>query len=130
MPKQEIITGGPDALARRLAQDEKEIPFQTKIVKFAREHGWKVHHTRPARKADGSWSTPIQGDKGFPDLVLLKRATDGSTKAIAVELKSQRGATTPEQDEWLDLFRGIPSVHVAVWRPLDSDEIWALLESE
>ncbi len=73
-----------------------EAQFQTKVINLARARSWRVHHTRPARKSDGSWSTPIQGDPGFPDLVL---ARDG--RVMFVELKAPSGRISQNQREWL-----------------------------
>ena len=80
-----------------LAGAMTESDLQQNVVDLAHACGWLVHHTRPAMKRDGTWRTPVQGDKGFPDLVLARRG-----KIIFLELKSQRGQPTNEQLEWLN----------------------------
>jgi len=50
-----------------------EATFQACVVEVARLAGWRTLHIRPARRADGSWRTPIGGDgKGWPDLTLVR----------------------------------------------------------
>ncbi len=49
--------------------------FQQTIIEMAQWLGWKVAHFRTARKADGTWYTPVEADgEGFPDLVLVHEA--------------------------------------------------------
>ncbi len=90
------------------------------VVACARTYGWLAYHGRPARTQKG-WVTAIQGDAGFPDLVL---ARDGVV--IFVELKREGGKLTVEQGEWQDALQ--PSgmhaitarlVHAVVWLPSD-----------
>ena len=113
-----------------------EADFQRQIVELAHLQGWLVHHTRPAQNRRGQWATPIQGDPGFPDLVL---ARDG--RIIFAELKSEKGKLTHEQEGWLQQLRPVLSdidVRVTlhetvfrfrcffegfVWRPSDWPEI-------
>ncbi len=100
-----------------------ERDLQDQVVSLARLLGYRVHHTRPARRQDGTWSTPLQGDPGFPDLVIV-----GHGLLVFVELKIQRGRMTPEQREWSrELARvgvGDGPCHeyggsrVTVWAPL------------
>ena len=81
----------------------------------------------------GKWSTPIQGDAGFPDLVLAHPQKG----VIFAELKSEKGKPTEAQMEWLEVLSnatyGCPTksdhwlVRVCVWRPSDMDEIEARL---
>lgn len=112
-----------------------ENQFQEKVVALAQARGWLVHHTRPARWADGSWSTPLQGDPGFPDLVCARRG-----RLIVAELKSERGLLTSSQRGWLRGLTGLTHeywatptetragvVLVAVWRPSDWPHIVEVL---
>lgn len=103
--------------AAELRRDITEQDFQAAVVDVARMYGWRVHHSRPAMRADGSWRTPIQGDPGWPDLALAKGGT-----LILAELKSERGALSAGQREWI---AAIPAIRV--WRPSDMPEIVALL---
>lgn len=119
-----------------------EAELQSAIIELAQRSGWLVHHARPARKASG-WSTPIQGNRGFPDLVLAKNGC-----VLFAELKSERGRVSSEQRAWMAVLDGerdgalLPDqrrvlrpihdggwVAIVVWRPSDwlSGEIEALL---
>lgn len=88
-----------------------EAQLQATVIDMARLFGWLVHHCRPARRRDGSWQTPVQGDTGFPDLILARRGV-----VIAVELKGERGRLTPAQQAWAAELGG-GAVAALVWRP-------------
>lgn len=94
-----------------------EAVLQTRVIDLARTFGWLVNHGRPARKLDGGWSTPIQGDKGFPDLTLVRPPF-----TMFVELKSEKGRLTTEQAAWLEGLRKCGH-DARVWRPSDMREI-------
>ena len=94
-----------------------EAQFTTKIIDRARARGWLVHHGRPARMRDGQWRTPVQGDPGFPDLVMAKGG-----RLVIAELKTQTGRLRPDQVLWLT------AVGVVVWRPEDWPAICSLLD--
>ena len=82
------------------------------IVQYAQLRGILVHHSRPARTANG-WATPIQGDKGLPDLILA-----GRNGVLFRELKTARGRLSEDQDTWISrLVRA--RQNVAVWRTTD-----------
>lgn len=99
---------------------ETEAEFQAAVIDLARLSGWLVHHTRPARTADG-WRTPIQGDKGFPDLVLVHERTG---RQLLVELKSETGRLSEDQLRWgRALMAGCGPNNYRVWRPSDWDEL-------
>lgn len=99
-------------------QDEKS--FTDQILEVAVWYGWRRHHDRPGRTVAG-WRTAIQGDPGFPDLVLLRR-----DRLVVAELKSRRGKLTPEQLCWLEDWRQV-GAEVYVWRPSDWDDIARIL---
>ena len=90
-----------------------EAELQQSVVQMAHLHGWLVHHGRPARTANG-WCTPITGDVGFPDLVLVREGI-----IIFCELKSARGRISTQQQGWLNQLSGNYSTRVVVWRPRD-----------
>ena len=95
-----------DVMAKAMSEDD----LLTCCIDLARLLGWRVHHCRPAMSRSGKWATHIQGDPGFPDLVLAKEG-----RVLFVELKSQRGKTTDDQESWLfDLDE-----QAGVWRPSD-----------
>ncbi len=74
----------------------REAELQDAIVEAAMMLGWRVMHTRPARTGKG-WRTPLQGHRGFPDLVLVR-----PPRLVFAELKSLSGKLTPEQTAWID----------------------------
>jgi len=94
-----------------------EEDLQTRILQAAELYGWRVIHHRPARRADGSWRTAMQGHPGFPDLVL---ARDGVV--LVAELKSRRGQPTDDQKLWLEALGD----HARLWRPAD----WPAIQNE
>lgn len=103
-----------------------EDTFKDNVIKIATLYGWHVAHFRPARMKDGSWVTPMQGDRGFPDLVLAKNGW-----VIFAELKSEKGRIAPEQAAWGVAIRGEGdgSHHrYFVWRPRDMDRIRKTLQ--
>lgn len=83
------------------------------VIDTAKIHGWRVHHSRPARTQNG-WRTPVEGHAGLPDLVL---ARDG--QVLLVELKSDTGRTTADQEKWLAAAGG----QGRLWRPRHWPEI-------
>lgn len=98
------------ALARHISEDD----LLNSIVQLARLQGWLVHHCRPARTGKG-WATPIQGDRGFPDLVLAHHLTG---RLLFAELKAQDGRTTPQQRAWLNAVAAGRAERYE-WRPSD-----------
>lgn len=100
-----------------------ERDLQRTIVELAHLTGWRVHHVRTAANQRGRWETPIQGDPGFPDLVLAKPG-----RLVIAELKSDTGKLSPDQEAWLatlsSVVRVSPGFEVHIWRPCD----WSLIE--
>ena len=97
---------------------ERERDFQRAVIDLARLTGWRVHHTRPALTQRGRWLTPIQGDAGFPDLVLVRAG-----RVIFAELKRVGGKPTPAQRGWLEALQACAGVEVYLWTPNDWDAI-------
>jgi hypothetical protein len=102
-----------------VARIADEQSFQTCVLEVARLAGWRTLHILPARRADGSWRTPVGGDgKGWPDLTLVR-----PPRLLFVELKSENGKLRPEQRDWLDRLRLLPQAEVYLWTPRDWDEL-------
>ena len=95
-----------------------EREFQQAVVQLARLMGWRVHHTRPALTQRGRWLTPIQGDAGFPDLVLCRGG-----RVIFAELKRNGARPTPAQRGWLEALQACAGVECYLWTPSDWDAI-------
>lgn len=102
-----------------------ETDFYRTVVDAARVLGWRVHHQRSTRHG-----TPIMGDVGFPDFVLVHPGRPGGTgHVLFVELKSDRkGARlTPEQERWaLTLVKAGARWHL-VRVPSGLDELLGLM---
>lgn len=105
-----------------------EREFQDQVIKLATLFGWRVHHTRPARvrvRGKDVYRTPVQGHKGFPDLVLARRG-----RVIFAELKAGRGQLSEDQVLWRDAMEGGQAAEYAgwkLWRPEDWAEIERIL---
>ena len=106
-----------------MSMTERE--FQQAVVQLARLMGWRVHHTRPALTQRGRWLTPVQGDVGFPDLVLCR-----PPRLIVAELKRVGGKPTAEQRGWLEALQACAGVECCLWTPADWDAIVRMLTGD
>jgi|TARA_R110000868_G_scaffold9611_3_gene47409 hypothetical protein len=100
-----------------------ESEFKDIIVSVAKRYGWLIHHDLPAQNSRGRWGTHIQGDVGFPDLVLLHPV---SGKLYIVELKSDKGKLTPGQKRWMMAFENA-GIYNTVLKPNDMEYALYLL---
>lgn len=91
-----------------------ESQLQAAIIELAKWEGWLVFHPMPVQNQAGRWRTALQGDKGFPDLVLAHKERG----IIFVELKSSIGRISDDQQLWIDTLRRA-GAEVYVWRPID-----------
>ena len=96
-----------------------EAKFVDNIIDMARWYQCRVAHFRPARTEKG-YRTAMQGDVGFPDLVI---ARDGWV--ILAECKARLGKATPGQKKWLTALGG----YGRLWHPHDWPDIVAELRS-
>ena len=101
-----------------------EREFLDSIIETAHDLGWRVAHFRPAQTEKG-WRTAVQADGvGFPDLIMLKRLGDNTVKCVVAELKSEQSRPpTPDQVAWLELFKDVKQIHVALVKPSDIEAI-------
>lgn len=103
--------------------DPSETEFLNLVVDYAHIRGWLVHHDRPAMNRHGDYRTALQGDAGFPDLVVARHG-----RVVFAELKSKAGRPTPAQNRWADHLRydlGFESTFdYYLWRPED----WPMIE--
>jgi hypothetical protein len=88
-----------------------EAELQGNIIDMAHRFGWLIHAERTAVNMRGVYSTPIQGDTGFPDLIIAKRK-----HLYFVELKSESGNVSEAQQVW---WRCLSSPKYQLWRPRD-----------
>ena len=90
-----------------------EADFQHAVIELAQYTGWLVFHPRPAQR-NGTWATHMEGNAGFPDLVLChpKRGV------VFAELKTAKGKLYVGQKAWLNALTDAGQDAV-VWRPDD-----------
>jgi hypothetical protein len=93
-----------------LTATERE--HQDAIVDACRLLGYRVTHFRPARDRHGRWHTAVQGDPGFPDLVIA-----GHGHLVMVELKRHPNRPTPDQQAWLTTLAAAGVDARIVWLP-------------
>ena len=89
-----------------------ETAFGNHVLDLAIYLGWYRHHGRAAPTRSGGYATPVQGDTGFPDSVLV-HATHG---LVVAEWKAENGGWQPGQREWLTriAMSGTPTY---LWKP-------------
>lgn len=78
------------------------------VRQLAELTSWLCYHTHDSRRSE----------PGFPDLVLCSTR---QRRVLFVELKSETGTVTGEQDTWLIALDAC-GFEVAVWRPADLDD--------
>lgn len=105
-----------------------ESALQRSVVDLAETLGYYVHHCRPAMNRQGQWSTPIQGDPGYPDLTLAHL----SGAVVFLELKSAKGRMSPAQTRWAERLEQTDRVsggvvRYALVRPTDLQRVANLL---
>ena len=98
-----------------------EAQFMGSIIDLALLRLWLIQHSLPAISNKG-WRTPVQGDTGFPDLVLAR-----APRLIVAEIKSDKGSASPEQRLWLSELSDCPGVEVYYWKPHDWEDIKRIL---
>ena len=109
---------------QQLAQAMSEDELLQRVIAAAHQCDYLCHHTRPLRRGDGRWRTAVQGDTGFPDLVIA-----GHARLLLVEFKRQDAPRPlpPDQHAWATELRAVVNtlhwqtgrLQVLVWRPLD-----------
>ena len=79
---------------------QSEAAFTAAVIEAAHALGWIVHHCRPGRTAKG-WTTPIQGDKGFPDLVMVRKHRLIFAELKGIDVRERRGKLSFSQSKWI-----------------------------
>lgn len=85
-----------------------EKAFMAQVLELAKLRGWRVFHPFLSK-----WS-----EKGWPDLILAR-----PPRLLAIELKTDKGKLTPEQEVWLWTLRAVCGIDADCWRPRDWDNI-------
>lgn len=86
------------------------------IREMAEALGWMCYQVLDTREYAKRTS------RGFPDQFIARPG-----RALALELKTERGIVTPDQDLWIATLDSIPGVTSAVIRPRDLDQVEELL---
>lgn len=109
------LEGHPPARLRGDRALERDC--QTTVVTAARMLGYRVLSIRPAF-SKGKYSTPIQGDPGYPDLTLVHPKVG----VLFVELKRHPNRLEPDQEIWAGVMLDAGLTWRLVWVPehLDS----------
>jgi hypothetical protein len=105
----------------------REVDFYETIRDAAWHCGYRMHHQRSTHNG-----TPIMGDAGFPDFVLVLPAAPGRRGVVRfVEIKLDGGkGLTPAQREWqAELIEAGARADV-VWVPSGLDAFLAELVQE
>lgn len=93
--------------------EESERSFQGRVVRAARDLGYRTYHTADARGSDKGWFD-----------VALARAGD---KLVLAELKKAGEKPTKEQANWYQDLQRIEHVEAYLWYPRDYDDIVTIL---
>ena len=96
-----------------------ETDLKSIVINLAKRAGWLIHHDLPAMNRRGKWATHVEGNVGFPDLLLL---SPHHGQVMVIELKAEKGKTTISQDTWLDAF-SLAGIENHVVRPSDLEFI-------
>jgi len=97
-----------------------ESEFTHWLIDHAQWCGWHVTHFRPAMMRSGRWATALQGNAGFPDLVLVHDGIGGGV--IFAELKVGKNKVSDKQQTWIDRLQAA-GAEAHVWRPSDMWQI-------
>lgn len=94
-------------LAARMTERE----FQAQVMAMLRLLGWRAYHTLDSRGSA----------RGYPDIVALR-----GRRCLALELKTERGRVTQDQQDWLEAFAAA-GAESGVWRPSQIEELTEVL---
>lgn len=96
-----------------------EAQWQTQVVGIARQYGWECFHAPDNKPGAGGRRQTIT--PGWLDLAIL-----GHSRALFVELKSEKGRVRPEQVVVMQKLRAA-GCEVSLWRPSDLPTVLAVL---
>ena len=86
----------------------REAQLQLACESTATRYGWTVYHETDSRKSP----------KGLPDLIMLSPIQrDGSVVLAMIELKTEKGKLTTDQEIWLTKLGKVERLVTGVMRP-------------
>lgn len=95
----------------------RESDFQALCEDIAERYGWTVYHEGDSRKSP----------KGLPDLIMLSPLQhDGSVTLVMLELKTEKGKLTIEQEQWQMKLGKVDRLVTGVLRPSGFTQFVAL----
>ena len=98
----------PAATAHRPGSPLSEKAWLQQVRNLARARGFFTYHTYRS----------THSERGWVDLVCLK-----PPMLLCVELKTDVGRVTAEQQQWLENLNQVTNVWAYVWRPSDWDQV-------
>jgi hypothetical protein len=113
--------------APAISPDAPEADFQAKLIRELKDNGWMVHAERTALSKSGKFMTPIQGDKGFFDIVAIHPERE---LVLLVECKSDGGTLSKFQEKWFLAASKCSGILVRVVRPENWQEIMTIITIE
>ena len=100
-----------------------ETEFTNELLKWAKAYGWHRFHARSSGRMHNGKAIPtVQGNSGFPDLVLLR-----GKRLIFAELKVGKNKPSDEQLQWIAMLDEVHGVEVHLWRPEQWSQILVVL---
>lgn len=100
-----------------------EEELQTRLVAYARAHGWMVHfvpdalYRRSFINKNNRHNALDLGDRGFPDLLMIRAGV-----VWFRELKVKKNVLSPQQKVWRDYL--LEAGHDwALWHPKTMDDL-------
>lgn len=97
---------------RKLTIELTEEAYMQNIIDAARKLGYLVYHTHDSRRSAA----------GFPDLCLARRA-----RVLFIEVKSEKGIISPEQQLWLDTLAQCEGLEVYASKPSEWEDTLEIL---
>jgi hypothetical protein len=101
-----------------------EQQFTNQLLEWAKVYGWRRFHVR---NSGSNGMTTVQGDRGFPDLVLVR-----PPRLIFAELKVGKNKPTDEQDQWIAVLQDVGGSGTALYineRGRPADVVYPWLET-
>lgn len=98
-----------------------EADLQAAVLQLAKHYKWKTAHFHDSRRQvrPGVFVGDVDA-KGFPDIFAVRiDPRRGTARALAIELKSEKGRVSKEQDEWLLALEQVEGVEQYCLRPSD-----------
>lgn len=111
-------------MAARLTPQQKQLrlipesKFQTDVNRILTEYGWRWFHA-PANIPRNGWIQNVRA--GFPDICAVR-----GTRLVFIELKTETGKTSEEQDRWLAAVAEA-GAEAYVFRPSDLGRIHQIM---